>query len=560
MTCETLRSDTAPWFDRSVVARPGSEARAGGGPARIPEGWWQRAVAAHPDPVAVLGPGWEVLWVSDAAASASGVDPAVVLGRVLWDAVPGTSTSEEPLRRAARTGRTSTWEARIGGPRWYELQAVPVDGLVLVIARDADQRRAAAAEREALLERTRTLLEVSTALAAARTLEEVAASVVAVATEHLGADYGGLSVVDAAGRRVRTIARAQLRPDVEQAWADLPLDHPGPAPWVCRTGLELVLDDLSGVRARFPEVAERVERSGLRSGAVVPLVAEGTVVGSLTVGWTTERVVGPELDAVRAFAAYTAQAVRRAVLLADRTSAAEVLQRALLAPLPSHPGVELAVRYLPAASGDHVGGDWYDAVALDGHRLALVAGDAAGHDVAAAAVMGRVSGSVRSFVLAVDGPPSRTLEAVDAVMARPGAWAPTSAVVGVLGPPLPGGVRSWRWSNAGHPPPLLVTPDGRTTALARTPELLLGVEQTVERSDHLVTVPDGAVLLLHTDGLVERRDRDLDAGLDHLASVVGPLVVAHAGEPLEALLDAVLAACLPQRPEDDVVLLAVRPG
>jgi len=541
-----------------VVAGQGRGARGGGGSGHVPEGWWQRAVAAHPDPVAVLGPGWEVLWVSDAAATASGVDAEAVLGLVLWDAVPGTSTSREPLLRAARTGLTSTWEARIGGPRWYELQAVPVDGLVLVIARDADQRRAAAAEREALLERTRTLLEVSTALAAARTLEEVAASVVAVATEHLGADYGGLSVLEPSARRVRTIARAQLRPEVEQAWADLPLDHPGPAPWVCRTGNELVFDDLRAVRSLFPDVVERVERSGLRSGAVVPLVAEGTVVGSLTVGWAAEHAVQADLDVVRAFAAYTAQAVRRAVLLADRTSAAEVLQRALLAPLPECTGVELAARYLPAASGDHVGGDWHDAVPLDGGRLALVVGDAAGHDVAAAAVMGRVSGSVRSFLLAVDGPPSRTLHAVDAVMSRPGQWAPTSAVVGVLSPPRPDGVRGLRWSNAGHPPALLVLPDGRTTALARTPELLLGVEEHAERSDHVVPVPPGSVLLLHTDGLVERRDRDLDLGLERLRAALGPLVAEHAGAPLEDLLDAVLATCLPERPEDDVVLLAAR--
>ena len=114
-----------------MVAGQGRGARGGGGSGHVPEGWWQRAVAAHPDPVAVLGPGWEVLWVSDAAATASGVDAEAVLGLVLWDAVPGTSTSREPLLRAARTGLTSTWEARIGGPRWYELQAVPLDGLLL---------------------------------------------------------------------------------------------------------------------------------------------------------------------------------------------------------------------------------------------------------------------------------------------------------------------------------------------------------------------------------------------------------------------------------------------
>lgn len=531
----------------------------GGTTATVPAGWWLRALASIPDPVAVLGPGWEVLWVSPAAASASGLDPAAVVGRVLWDAVPGTSTSEEPLRRAARTGATTTWEARIGGPRWYELQAVPLDGLLLVVARSADERRRAAEQLADSLERTRLVLEVSTALGAARTLDEVASAVVTVATEKLGADYGGLSVVDWSTRRVRTASRAQIDPAVEEAWADLPLEHAGPAPHVCRTGEELVFERLEDVGALFPEVADRVRRSGLRSGLVVPLVAEDSVVGALTVGWREDGRVGDGvLDVVRASAGATGQAVRRALLLADRASAAEVLQRALLAPLPRGLDVELAARYLPAGRRDHVGGDWHDAVPLDGGRLALVVGDVAGHDVEAAAVMGRASGALRSFLLAVDGLPSRALTAADDAFWRLDVPAPATVVAGVLTPPGRAGARSWRWANAGHPPPLLVPPDGRTRVLSRPPELLLGVDPSTHRTDHVVTVPSGSVLLLHSDGLVERRDRDLDEGTAELAALLGPLVAEHAGASLEELLDALLAAALPGRPADDVVVMAVR--
>lgn len=527
--------------------------------AAVPEGWWRRALASFPDPVAVLGPRWEVVWVSPAAAAASGLDPAAVVGRVLWEAVPGTATSEEPMRRAVRTGTTTTWEARIGGPRWYELQAVPLDGLLLVVARSSDERRRAAAEVAASLERTRLVLEVSTALGAARTLDEVAAAVVAVATEKLGADYGGLSVLDRPARRVRTASRAQMPPEVEEAWADLPLDHPGPAPHVCRTGEELVFRRQADVEADFPEVAERIRRSGLRSGVVVPLVAEDSVVGALTVGWREDDRVGDVvLDVVRSCAGATGQAVRRALLLADRASAAEVLQRALLAPLPRGLDVELAARYLPAGRRDHVGGDWHDAVPLDGGRLALVVGDVAGHDVEAAAVMGRASGAVRTFLLAVDGLPSRALTAADDAFRRLEVPAPATVVAGVLTPPGRAGARSWRWANAGHPPPLLVSPGGRTRVLARRPELLLGVDPSTHRTDHVVTVPSGSVLLLHSDGLVERRDRDLDEGTAALAALLGPLVAEHAAAPLEGLLDALLAAALPRRPADDVVVLAVR--
>ncbi|PWJ49043.1 Serine phosphatase RsbU, regulator of sigma subunit [Quadrisphaera granulorum] len=549
------------WFYRSVFYRSVHDDGAGAGSAgaAVPPGWWQRALASFPDPVAVLGPDWEVLWVSPMASTASGLDPATVLGRVLWDVVPGTATSEEPLRRAARTGTTTTWEARIGGPHWYELQAVPLDGLLLVVARSSDERRAAAAELAAMLERTRLVLEVSTQLGAARTLDEVAAAVVAVATEQLKADYGGLSVVDRTAGRVRTASRAQIDPEVEEVWADLPLEHEGPAPYVCRTGEELVFSSLEEIEARFPAVEQRIRRSGLRSGVVVPLVTEDTVVGALTVGFVAEgQATAGVLDVVRASAVAAGQAVRRALLLADRASAAEVLQRALLAPLPKGLDVEVAARYLPAGHRDHVGGDWHDAVPLDGDRLALVVGDVAGHDIEAAAVMGRASSSLRSFLLAVDGLPSRALTAIDDAFFRLDVPAPATVVAGVLTPPGAGGARSWRWANAGHPPPLLATAGGRARVLARRPELLIGIDPTTERTDHVVTVPSGSVLLLHSDGLVERRDRDLDDGTAELAALLGPLAAAYADRPLEAMLDALLAQALPVRPADDVVVLAVR--
>lgn len=111
----------------------------------------------------------------------------------------------------------------------------------------------------------------------------------------------------------------------------------------------------------------------------------------------------------------------------------------------------------------------------------------------------------------------------------------------------------FEWSNAGHPPPVLVAPGQAPSLLAREPELLLGLDPAAARSAHEVELPDGPLVLLYTDGLVERRDEGLDAGLARLLDVLGDLE----GLPLDELCDQLLVTMAPD-PQDDVVLLAVR--
>ncbi len=118
--------------------------------------------------------------------------------------------------------------------------------------------------------------------------------------------------------------------------------------------------------------------------------------------------------------------------------------------------------------------------------------------------------------------------------------------------PLPGAVRL-RWSNAGHPPPLLLHPDGTPEFLVPEPELLLGVQPDRTRTDHEITLAPGATVLLYTDGLVERRDQVLDDGVNRLRAAAAD---RHRLSP-EQLCDALLD-CLPAEPDDDVALLAVR--
>lgn len=230
--------------------------------------------------------------------------------------------------------------------------------------------------------------------------------------------------------------------------------------------------------------------------------------------------------------------------------AAETLQRHLLGRPPDIRTLESVVRYLPASRHAQVGGDWYDGFERPDGRSVLVIGDVAGHDAAAAATMAEVRGMLRA-IAPVTASPAAVLGRLDRAMADVGVPTLITAVVAMVEPR--GDALCLRWSDAGHPAPVLLRADGRAEALVRPPELLLGVDASAERRDHEVELHEGDTVLLYTDGLVERRTATLDEGTAWLVEEVG----RWAGRPLEELCDGLLAA-LGGRVEDDVALLAVR--
>jgi PAS domain S-box-containing protein len=242
---------------------------------------------------------------------------------------------------------------------------------------------------------------------------------------------------------------------------------------------------------------------------------------------------------------------------AEQRALSDRLQQALLTPPPEPDHLQVAVRYRPAAHGAQVGGDWYDAFLQPDGATVLVIGDVVGHDSSAAAAMGQLRGLLRALAYDNDEPPSATLSRTEHV-AR-GLAVSTMATV-VLArverhPDVPvAGTRVLRWSNAGHLPPVLLAPDGSTTLLETRPELMLGIDPDAPRTDHTAELDDGYTLLLVTDGLVERRDADLDEGLAALQEALRDL----GGTPLEELCDTLLARMLPEPGADDVAIVAVR--
>ncbi|WP_380158857.1 PP2C family protein-serine/threonine phosphatase [Kineococcus sp. R86509] len=317
-------------------------------------------------------------------------------------------------------------------------------------------------------------------------------------------------------------------------------------------------DDATSLRTNFPELMHRWEVANVRYLATVPLVAAGVTVGLLTMVWHEDLELSENQRAMLvSLASYSTQALQRALLLAERTTAARTLQQSMLTTdLPQRGGLELVARYVAAHAGDQVGGDWYDGILLPDGTTLLVIGDVSGHDVTAAAEMGQLRIALRALAVDRDDPPAQLLDRLESVVdnLRGKAILASCLVARVeqTPPARAAGVRTLRWANAGHPPPILVAADGAARVLDAEPDLLLGVG-SARRSDHVVEVPAGSTLLLYTDGLVERRDDDLDSGIERLRARASVLAGPDLGAGLESLIaDAGGAG------SDDVALLAVR--
>jgi serine phosphatase RsbU (regulator of sigma subunit) len=226
------------------------------------------------------------------------------------------------------------------------------------------------------------------------------------------------------------------------------------------------------------------------------------------------------------------------------------LQRSLLpAELPVPPGLDLAVRYLPAGRRVEVGGDWYDVVSLGADRAALVVGDVMGHGIRQASVMGQMRMGLRAYLLE-DHPLDDVARRTDALLQSVGGLQTATVVLVVVDLGRP----AFRLVNAGHPPPVLIDASGRATQVTAGHGRLLGLGGDAEWPIHgPEAISDGTTILLYTDGLLEASERaGRDPFADLLASVDG-----FSGSP-DDLCDRVTGAMVDDEPGDDICLLAAR--
>jgi serine phosphatase RsbU (regulator of sigma subunit) len=423
----------------------------------------------------------------------------------------------------------------------------------------SQELRAALEDKQVASLRLASLAEVALQLSGAQTVDDLTTIVVDRGLRALGADGGAVAV--RAGEVLRLTITASLGEGAQMEYAELPLDGVLPASVVATTGHRVVLRDGDEALGWHEDMQGVLTLTGCQSWACLPLQVGPQRLGSLSVGWAEPRELGPdELEVLDALAAQCAQALERIQSRqAERRSAAsarrmsETLQRSLLTEPPQPESLQIAVRYLPAAQDAQVGGDWYDAFATADGATCVVIGDVAGHDRDAAAAMSQVRNVLRGVAYTLAEPPAPVLAALDRAMQDLDVGSLATAVLGKLERDGATGRRTVRWSNAGHPPPLLVEPDGAVRLLHTEPDLLLGLDPSTERSDHACEVLPGSTLLLYTDGLIERRGGTLDQGLGRLVEAAE----RHAGRDLEAFCDALLAE-LGDRGDDDIALLAVR--
>ncbi|MDX3850157.1 SpoIIE family protein phosphatase [Streptomyces sp. AK02-01A] len=311
-----------------------------------------------------------------------------------------------------------------------------------------------------------------------------------------------------------------------------------------------------------PSRVEQDRGYGVHSVITVPLCARGTVLG-VAVFVRHRRPAAFDEDDVRLaeeLCARAAMCIDNARRYTRERAIALTLQRSLLPKhLPEQAAVEVTSRYLPGASRAGVGGDWFDVIPLSGARVALVVGDVVGHGVQASATMGRLRTAVRTLA-DIDLPPDELLTHLDDLVLRlsdsvesdagGGSELGATCLYAVYDPVS----QSCTVARAGHPAPALVRPDGEVEFLDLPQGPPLGVGGLPFESVE-IELPEGSLLALYTDGLVEPRGPGTGAG-DGLADLRRSL--ANPVMSLDDLSDSVLKAMRPHRRNDDIALLIAR--
>ncbi|GGR55331.1 MULTISPECIES: SpoIIE family protein phosphatase [Streptomyces] len=325
------------------------------------------------------------------------------------------------------------------------------------------------------------------------------------------------------------------------------------------------------LRTARPQRVPAEEGGLVQSTLAVPMVAHDTVVGLAQFARTkgSEPFGDRDRDLAVELAARAAVCIDNARLYRREHERALILQRSLLPPGdPEASGLDIACRYLPGNAATEVGGDWFDVIELPGHRTALVVGDVMGRGLRAAVAMGELRTAVRTLAL-LDLEPAEVLSALDEIargLGTPGgiqqatrtARQPRDAdlsevyLATCVYAVYDSVTRRCTFANAGHLPPVLVEPGEPALMLDVPPGMPLGVGgEPFEEVE--VELPEGALLALYTDGLVESRDHPLDEGLQ---AFIGALT--DPCRPLEDVCDHVLSTLDTHHGEDDIALLMAR--
>ncbi|MEU1601090.1 SpoIIE family protein phosphatase [Streptomyces sp. NPDC005708] len=542
--------------------------------------------------IAVRDPQLRCVWVNDTTESHDGISRNRRLGRRLTESLPGSESEalEAVMQQALRNGTTAVHEYRgwpTEDPRrehafsasYFCLQ--DADGKALgVCALSVDvtgnQRTR---ERFAILSQAST--RIGSTLDVMQTGQELADLAVPLLADFAYVDLAeSIPFGEEPPTRIDTMSgrppvflragQASIHPGIpESTFAPgetVSVPPTSPHAGVLRTGrshLEPVLDTSPGTWIDHdPARAQKIRENGIHSLMVVPIIARRAVLGVALFVRTEDPVPFHEDDLLLA-----EELVTRAALALDNArqytrehTAALALQRNLLPHrLMGGAAVEAAWRYLPADTEAGVGGDWFDVIPLSGARVALVVGDVVGHGINAAATMGRLRTAVRTLA-DLEMPPDQLLAHLDDTFQRlaeedvdAAGQIPTVVGATCLYAVYDPATRKCTMARAGHPPPVIIDPQGQVTFpdLPTGSPLGLGLGVPFEAVELALT--EGSLLALYTDGLIETRDHDIDVGMRRLGTAL-----AQPDRSLEELCTRATQTRPRQAPSDDITLLLAR--
>ncbi|WP_232341740.1 SpoIIE family protein phosphatase [Mycobacterium kansasii] len=518
----------------------------------------------------VLSPHWQTILVADGEAALNAtrrLHPDVIVTDVMMPSLDGfefvAAIREDPVLAAtpvimlsARAGAEAVSEGLAGGADDYLPKPFRSQELV-----ERVKSRLAAVDRE----RRRQGLAVDLAEldAALQARDSVAGILAAMLDSRFGSDAAavGIGIVD--GDYARFEYAGGLPAEVRDRYHVVSLNSPLVGPDVIRRGTPMVVSDTLALPPRYQHAVQDTATS-VRACVAHPLRGRtGRVIGVLILLWPTPRQFdAAELDMFTRIAEFTQSALDRVLLRAQEHRIAVSFQEHLLDLNRGSAAAAVAAVYQPAGEAMRVGGDWYLVTPLDGDgTIGISVGDVVGHGLPAAIVMSRLRAAVAASAL-TSAEPSDVLAALDKYAATiAGARGATVAYAVIdarpdTGPGAGGG--AMRYICAGHPYPLLVSADGRSAYLqsGRRPPVATYGENSAEVTGH-AELPAGSLILLYTDGLIERAGETLDQGFARLQTAAA----ACAGLPVDAVCAELLHRMRPPDGyRDDVVVLALRPS
>lgn len=410
-------------------------------------------------------------------------------------------------------------------------------------------------------ERTVQMGELTTSLAEAATSQEVVQAVAEHVLPPSGADGMAMQVLE--GGRLYVVGAVGYPTELLRSLHGLPLAANAVATEVLGTRTPQFVESEAEFLRRYPSLKSTIDASPKNAWAFLPMIASGRAIGFCVISYSKSRSFSDEeRTLLTALSALVGQALGRARLYDLEHARAQELQRGLLPKtLPSLAAVHAAARYLPAGRGEDVGGDWYDLIPLSADRVALVIGDVMGHGITEAATMGQLRTAVRTLA-DLEMPPAELFGRLNDLVSDLGEDFYATCLYIVFDPVT----RSCTFSLAGHPPPVVVHPDGTVHIPDLVADPPLGAAEPPFET-HELSLPDQSLLVLCTDGLVESAVQDIEQGLDRLRQT---LVESAARTPyfraahpeddirhLDDLCDTVVSALQPDRGQtsDDAALL-----